>query len=434
MAEQSVILAPGESKVVAFEVSPSEARAYHVEVNGLSGSFVATEAPELVTFSVRVSDIPSYAADAYQWFILYGGQNWGMIDPQGGVWTPIDEPITVTGPAMGTLSATLHAGPFKSWEFRAGRKFESGKEYTFQLAAGILASGVALTNLTVEPDFIYQGASTTISVTAINSESEDQSYEIVFKLDDSEVGREIVNLGPLESRVVSVVVTPSEARRYHVTVETLSAWLDVKEPYPDISEPELVSIRWVNFSELTFEGKIILPRPKEGELVGFTYWLEPEGTIPRVGSPDTEYISGGIWSFSGKTALPYSYPYNICVYGYRREWTVKCPLCSYWSWTAPDEDYPPQSGLEVATRHFVEHIQRMCARGNTGHCSLTEASGIVSYYDRPLKGAYTTPCPGTAVSLTIRVIVVAPTGGDPPYALVNEWLFRGLLPFTMPSS
>lgn len=44
MAEQSVTLAPGESKVVAFKVTPTEARVYHVEVNGLSGSFVATKA------------------------------------------------------------------------------------------------------------------------------------------------------------------------------------------------------------------------------------------------------------------------------------------------------------------------------------------------------------------------------------------------------
>ncbi len=48
MAEQSVSLAPGESKVVAFEVSPSEARAYQVSVNGLTGSFVATEVRYLV--------------------------------------------------------------------------------------------------------------------------------------------------------------------------------------------------------------------------------------------------------------------------------------------------------------------------------------------------------------------------------------------------
>ena len=46
MAEQSVTLNPGESKVVSFEAIPQEARTYHVEVNGLAGSFVAVEAPK----------------------------------------------------------------------------------------------------------------------------------------------------------------------------------------------------------------------------------------------------------------------------------------------------------------------------------------------------------------------------------------------------
>ena len=46
MAEQSVTLNPGESKVVGFEAVPSVAKTYHVEVNGLAGSFVAVPAPQ----------------------------------------------------------------------------------------------------------------------------------------------------------------------------------------------------------------------------------------------------------------------------------------------------------------------------------------------------------------------------------------------------
>ncbi len=41
MAEQSVTLQPGESKVVSFEATPQEARSYQVSVNGLTGSFIA---------------------------------------------------------------------------------------------------------------------------------------------------------------------------------------------------------------------------------------------------------------------------------------------------------------------------------------------------------------------------------------------------------
>ncbi len=48
MAEQIVTLNPGESEVVTFEVTPSEARAYQVSVNGLADSFVATVPLRLV--------------------------------------------------------------------------------------------------------------------------------------------------------------------------------------------------------------------------------------------------------------------------------------------------------------------------------------------------------------------------------------------------
>jgi hypothetical protein len=46
MAEQSVTLNPGESKLVSFEAIPHEARVFQVSVNGLTGSFKATAAPE----------------------------------------------------------------------------------------------------------------------------------------------------------------------------------------------------------------------------------------------------------------------------------------------------------------------------------------------------------------------------------------------------
>jgi len=145
MAEQSVTLQPGESKVVSFEATPHEAKVYHVSVNGLSGSFKAIEAiPELVTFSVSLTNIPDYAAGAYQYFVAYGGQNWGMIDPQGGVWTPIDEVIVVTGPRTGTLLVHLMEGPFKAWNFYISGIFEEGKEYPLNLTEGIPGAGVAL--------------------------------------------------------------------------------------------------------------------------------------------------------------------------------------------------------------------------------------------------------------------------------------------------
>ena len=43
VAEKTVSLEPGQSAGVSFEVTPAEAKTFHVSVNGLTGSFVATE-------------------------------------------------------------------------------------------------------------------------------------------------------------------------------------------------------------------------------------------------------------------------------------------------------------------------------------------------------------------------------------------------------
>ena len=49
MAEQIVELTPGESKEVAFEVTPPEAREYQVSVDGLVGSFKVIGPPLMVS-------------------------------------------------------------------------------------------------------------------------------------------------------------------------------------------------------------------------------------------------------------------------------------------------------------------------------------------------------------------------------------------------
>lgn len=43
MAEKTVSLEPGQSEAVSFEVTPAEAKTFQVSVDGLTGSFVATE-------------------------------------------------------------------------------------------------------------------------------------------------------------------------------------------------------------------------------------------------------------------------------------------------------------------------------------------------------------------------------------------------------
>ena len=54
VAQRTVTLTPGESKTVSFEVTPDVAKTHYVSVDGLSGSFVATEVP---VADIRVEDL-----------------------------------------------------------------------------------------------------------------------------------------------------------------------------------------------------------------------------------------------------------------------------------------------------------------------------------------------------------------------------------------
>lgn len=54
VAEQTVSLAPGESKSVSFEVTPDVAKTYSVSVDGLYGTFLATEMP---VADIRLSNL-----------------------------------------------------------------------------------------------------------------------------------------------------------------------------------------------------------------------------------------------------------------------------------------------------------------------------------------------------------------------------------------
>lgn len=54
VAEQTVSLEPGESKVISFEVTPVVAKSYSVSVDGLYGGFLVTEMP---VADIRLSDL-----------------------------------------------------------------------------------------------------------------------------------------------------------------------------------------------------------------------------------------------------------------------------------------------------------------------------------------------------------------------------------------
>jgi len=159
MAEQTVTLQPGESKTVSFEVTPTVAKTYHVSVDGLSGSFVAT---------VPVANLYGVVTDAAT----------GL--PIEGVW------VTATGP---TTYTETHTGPdgsylFENLEIGGYHIVFSHKDYEPRphiditlhegdntLNATLTPKGVAdirLENLRIEPTECYVGDRVLISVTAVN--------------------------------------------------------------------------------------------------------------------------------------------------------------------------------------------------------------------------------------------------------------------------
>lgn len=62
MAEQSVTLAPGESKTISFQVTPSVARTHSVSVDDLTGSFTATKVP---VADIRVENLIIEPSEVY---------------------------------------------------------------------------------------------------------------------------------------------------------------------------------------------------------------------------------------------------------------------------------------------------------------------------------------------------------------------------------
>lgn len=63
--KKSVTLGPGESAIVSFSFTPSVAKGYTVAVDGLTGSFVALEAP------VAEFEVSNLIIEPYE---LYVGQ------------------------------------------------------------------------------------------------------------------------------------------------------------------------------------------------------------------------------------------------------------------------------------------------------------------------------------------------------------------------
>ncbi|MBA7612203.1 hypothetical protein ES703_19439 [subsurface metagenome] len=79
MTEQTVSLAPGESKTISFEVVPDVAKSYSVSVNGLTGTFIATEVP---VADIRVENLvisPAEVKIGETVFISVTATNYGTV-------------------------------------------------------------------------------------------------------------------------------------------------------------------------------------------------------------------------------------------------------------------------------------------------------------------------------------------------------------------
>lgn len=142
--KKTVTLEPHESKVAAFEITPTKAGAYCVVVNGLSGSFTVREAPPAIglitlygeNFPVRGSDWNWYAI----WQYADGTAGANPDDYYG--WRGANDPCTPAKPIpLNNLSFTIQEGSYEyGYTTKSFGPFvvEDGKVYTVNWVTGEL--------------------------------------------------------------------------------------------------------------------------------------------------------------------------------------------------------------------------------------------------------------------------------------------------------
>ena len=217
--------------------------------------------------------------------------------------------VTVNGISLGTRTATLNPGQYQGWLF----SYTPEEAGTYQVEADGLtksftAYAIGLKDLVIEPDYVTVGEEVSISVTAVNSGNTAGSHRIVFDIDGQEMS-EMVTLAPGASELVTIKITPGEARRYLVSVDGLYGWLEAVEPYPDIASPEIVSIEWVlpfdKYLEPGFRGTILLPAPGKNQYYLLFHNLGGIELNTRI----ENYLGNGLWAFGGRAQLPFAnYP------------------------------------------------------------------------------------------------------------------------------
>ena len=191
VSEQSVTLQPGESKSVSFEVTPTVAKTHSVSVDGLSGSFVATEevigfdltrptvSPETIypgaaiTLTCPVTSRCAKSQSVTAKVLIYEGS---ILPGHGSVITTKTSPAFSIAPGQTynvivdhtAIAGTIDRRDVKV-EIYVGGKLVKDSEWDDVYYVSIPpVADIRVENLTITPSEVYVEEKVTISVTAKN--------------------------------------------------------------------------------------------------------------------------------------------------------------------------------------------------------------------------------------------------------------------------
>ncbi|MBA7606571.1 hypothetical protein ES703_13721 [subsurface metagenome] len=191
MAEKTVTLEPGESKTITFEVVPDVAKSYSISVDGLSGSFVATEevidfelarpivAPAevtpgtAITITCPVTSRCSTPQTATVKVIIYEGS---ILPGHGAIIATKTSPAFSISPGEiynvivhhTAVAGTIDRRDIQVEVYIAGRLVKESEWDDVYYVVPAPVADIRVENLTIEPSQVYVGEKVTISIVATN--------------------------------------------------------------------------------------------------------------------------------------------------------------------------------------------------------------------------------------------------------------------------